>query len=83
MPKAINLQSKSTCRAVGEGLTLRLSAFLFVLKELQSSVFESDDQNTRALKELCHSSFFFLLSLEASFIEFPGCRNSSPALSPW
>lgn len=63
--KQINVQSRQ-----GEGLTLRLSAFLFVfvLKELQSSVFGSDDQNTHALKELCHSSFFFpLLSLEASF----------------
>lgn len=52
--KQINVQSRQ-----GEGLTLRLSAFLFVLKELQSSVFASDDQNTHALEELCHSSFFF------------------------
>lgn len=61
IPKAINLQSKSMCRAVrgrADPAAICLSFCFFVLKELQSSVFGSDDQNTHALKELCHSSFF-------------------------
>lgn len=87
MPKAINLQSKSMCRAVrGKGWPCGyLPFFLFLFwkncRALSLDLMTRIPMHSRS----CVIPAFFspLLSLEASFTESPGCRNSSPAPSPW